>query len=59
MARGDELATRGLRVSDPVWRRVLLLQDEMRAALHRQVTVSEVLEALIAEHDKALEANPL
>jgi hypothetical protein len=59
MARGDELATRGLRVSDPVWKSVLRLKGEMTDALHRQVTVSEVLEALISEHDKALEANPL
>lgn len=48
-----------VRVSRPVKRRLDAMQEDMKRALGRQVTVSEVMEALLAEHDKAMEANPI
>lgn len=54
-----EVNTTQVRVSWPVKRRLERMQEEMTTRLGRQVTISEVLEALLAEHDKAMEANPI
>ena len=54
-----DIDTTIVRVSRPVKRRLDGMQRQMVVALGRQVTISEVLEALLAEHDKAMEANPI
>ena len=54
-----ELNTTQVRVSVPVKRRLDGLQRDMMARLGRQVTISEVLEELLAEHDKAMEAESI
>lgn len=56
---GAEIETTLIRVSKPVKRRIDDMRDGMQASLGRTVTLGEVLESLLAEHDKAMEANPI
>ena len=53
----DEWST-NIRVSGSVKKRLEELQREASVRVGRYVTVSQVLEELIAEHDKTREANP-
>jgi len=53
----DEWST-NIRVSGSVKRRLEELQREAHVRVGRYVTISQVLEELIAEHDKTREANP-
>lgn len=55
---GAEVGATNVRVSGPVKRRLDQMQAEMQAHLGRMVTVSEVIETLIREHDKVIEAGP-
>lgn len=48
-----------LRVSLVVKRRIDAMRDEKQDRLNRQVTVSEILEDLIREHDAAIEVRPV
>lgn len=41
-----------VRVSDPVKNRLNVLQVEAQRRLGRQVTLAEVVEALLGEHDR-------
>lgn len=56
---GAEIETTLIRVSKPVKRRIDDMRDGMQSSLGRTVTLGEVLEALLAEHDKAMGANPI
>lgn len=53
-----DVETTLIRVSKPVKRRIDDMRDGMQDSLGRTVTLGEVLEALLAEHDKATEAKP-
>lgn len=51
--------SRQVQVSLPLKRRLEELRDEKIRRFGRQVTLSEVIGDLLAEHDKAMEANPI
>jgi len=56
MARVDDrISPTVVAVSAPVKARLNAMKDEMTAAKGRQVSLSEVLEALLAEYDRCRE----
>lgn len=55
-----EIPPRGqVQVSIPLKRRLEEMRDQKIAAAGRSVTLSEIISDLLAEHDKAMEANPI
>lgn len=56
---GAEFANSPLRVAPPVKRRLDAMRDEKMQRVGRLVTISEVIEDLIREHDAAIEVRPV
>lgn len=48
-----------VQVSLPLKRRLEEMRDEKIVRTSREVTLSEIIGDLLAEHDKAMEANPI